>query len=90
MEDKKAFYIASAVFSALTIISTDQVSAKAYDPVKKRCYGAALAGQNDCPSDVHSCKGTSTTDCNPQDWKLAMSQEECDKMIKECKKKMKK
>lgn len=88
MEHKKKLYIVSAVCSALSIVATANVSAQGYyDPVKKRCYGAALAGQNDCPSEnpsqneSHSCKGTATTDCKPTDWKHAKSAEKCEQMI---------
>lgn len=89
MKDKKSLYISSAVCSALSIVVASHVSAEGYyDPVKKRCYGAALAGQNDCPSEdpslneSHSCKGTATTNCDPTDWKRAKSQKQCEKLIK--------
>jgi uncharacterized membrane protein len=92
MENKKSLYIASAVCTALSVVANPSISAKGhYDAAKKRCYGASLAGQNDCPSGGHSCKGTATTDCNPKDWKIVRSQKEChDMMAKNCPQNLKK
>ncbi|MCI5058566.1 MAG: DUF2282 domain-containing protein [Flavobacteriales bacterium] len=82
MKDKKSIYIATAVFSAVSLAATAASAAGGhYDASMKHCYGAALAGQNDCKSDPHTCKGQSTADCSPTDWKMAKSQEECDALI---------
>ncbi len=40
----------------------------------EKCYGVALAGQNDCASGAGtSCAGTSTTDYQGNAWKLVPS-----------------
>ncbi len=83
MKHNKSLFIASAVCSALTMAAANAVETKGghYDAEKKHCHGAALKGQNDCAGEAHSCKGQAKEDCNPKDWKMAMSKEECDKMI---------
>lgn len=83
MKNKKSLYIASALCSALSIAAANGASAAGgnYDATMKHCYGAALAGQNDCKGDPHTCKGNATVDCSATDWKMAMSQEDCDAMI---------
>ncbi len=84
MKDKKSIYIATAVFSAVSLAATAASAAGGhYDASMKHCYGATLAGQNDCTSEgeTHTCKGQSTADCGLTDWKMAMSQEECDALI---------
>lgn len=42
------------------------------DDAKEKCFGVAKAGQNDCGSKTskHSCSGQSTTDNDPNDFKL--------------------
>lgn len=39
---------------------------------KEKCYGVALAGQNDCGNlaGTHSCAGQSKVDNDPGEWKL--------------------
>lgn len=39
---------------------------------KEKCYGVALAGQNDCAnlSGTHACAGQAKTDNDPVEWKL--------------------
>ena len=86
MNNKRSLYISTAVCSALSMISVDRSSAQEhgyYDAKKKRCYGSALAGQNDCPSisEGHTCKGTATVDCDLKDWKLAKTAKECEDLI---------
>ena len=36
----------------------------------EKCYGIALAGENDCAAGSHACKGHSTVDYDPQSFKL--------------------
>jgi uncharacterized membrane protein len=79
----KSLYIASAVVTAASFASINNAAAK-YDAEMKHCYGAALAGQNDCKAGAHSCKGNATESCSENDWKMAMSNEECDAMVKKC------
>ncbi len=44
-----------------------------------RCYGVALAGENDCASaGNNSCAGTSTVDNDPYAWKVIESAEACE------------
>lgn len=47
-------------------------SAVAGEGPKEKCYGVAKAGQNDCGSKYskHACAGQSTTDKDPNDFKL--------------------
>lgn len=71
-------------FLAVSLTATAAPAAGGhYDASKKHCYGAALAGQNDCKSigETHSCKGNAKENCTAKDWKMAMSQEECDALI---------
>lgn len=39
---------------------------------KEKCYGVALAGQNDCGNlaGTHSCAGQAKVDNDPGEWKL--------------------
>jgi uncharacterized membrane protein len=83
MEPKKSLYFASAVCSALSMASATGASAVGgyHDATTKHCYGAALAGQNDCGADRQTCKGTAQADCDLGDWKFAKSEEECKALI---------
>jgi len=61
--------IASAALAvALTTIATTPAHAGG----KEKCYGVALAGQNDCGNlaGTHSCAGQSKVDNDPGEWKL--------------------
>ena len=72
--DKRQFIQASAR-SLLTLGILSAVSAAHADghglmkPGMEKCYGIAIAGQNDCAgiSGLHSCKGQSTISNNPGD-----------------------
>jgi uncharacterized membrane protein len=35
----------------------------------EKCYGVALAGENDCKAGAHDCKGHSTVDYDPASFK---------------------
>jgi uncharacterized membrane protein len=60
----------AALASALaTAVATLAGPAAAQDNTEK-CYGVALAGQNDCAAGDHSCAGHSTVDYDPQSFKL--------------------
>lgn len=82
---EKSLYLASAVVSALSFVAADSAMAE-YDAQMKHCYGAAKAGHNDCApkGNAHSCKGQTTESCSQDDWKMAMSEEECGKLVKKC------
>ena len=59
-----------AIASLLSLgIATDANAAK---DKKEKCYGIALAGQNDCGNlaGTHSCAGQSTVDNDIGEWKL--------------------
>lgn len=57
--------LAGAFVTAVAAVATP---ASAQDTEK--CYGVALAGQNDCAAGDHSCAGHSTVDYDPQSFKL--------------------
>lgn len=61
--------LASAAL-AVTIATT--VSAPAHAGGKEKCYGVAMAGQNDCANlaGTHSCAGQSSVDNDTGEWKL--------------------
>lgn len=62
----KTLAVASAVAAALSATATT-VSAQS----KEKCYGVALAGQNDCAAGPGTtCAGTSTLDYQGNAWKL--------------------
>ncbi len=59
--------VVASVLSAGTLATTTGVQAQ--EQVK--CYGVALAGQNDCAAGPGTtCKGTSTVDYQGNSWKL--------------------
>lgn len=63
-----AAYIAGSVAAALSAGSI-ATTAQAQEQVK--CYGVALAGQNDCAAGPGTtCAGTSTVDYQGNSWKL--------------------
>ena len=71
----KSLAVAGAVAAALTAHTTTSAVAGS-DTVK--CYGIALAGQNDCAAGPGTtCAGTSTLDYQGNSWK-AVSKEECE------------
>jgi len=57
----------AATLAAGTTLSTTAAAAG-----KEKCYGVAMAGQNDCAnlSGTHSCAGQATTDNAPDEWKI--------------------
>ncbi|WP_374651959.1 DUF2282 domain-containing protein [Dongia sp.] len=59
--------IASSMLTALTMTA---VPAQA-DEAKEKCFGIAMAGQNDCAAEgANSCAGTSKVDYDKAAWKL--------------------
>ena len=60
--------IASA---ALAIVMAASVSVPAQAGSKEKCYGVAMAGQNDCANlaGTHSCAGQSSIDKDAGEWK---------------------
>lgn len=59
-----AAVLAGAMAAALSSVSTPAAAAD------EKCYGVALAGQNDCKAGAHACAGHSTVDYDPQSFKL--------------------
>ena len=58
--------------AALAVALSTVVTAPAQAASKEKCYGIALAGQNDCGNlaGTHSCAGQSTLDNDVGEWKL--------------------
>lgn len=57
----------SAVAAAVSAASTGSAEAQA----QEKCYGVALAGQNDCAAGPGTtCAGTSSVDYQGNSWKL--------------------
>lgn len=67
--------LAGAVGMAAAMTAAPALAA---DGVK--CFGVAKAGENDCASGNHSCKGHSTADYSGQDWKMVDAAEKCMEM----------
>jgi len=68
MMNKKQLLASAAL--AVTIATT--VAAPAQAASKEKCYGVAMAGQNDCANlaGTHSCAGQSSLDNDFGEWKL--------------------
>lgn len=62
--------LVSAALAA--VISTGIVAPAEAGSKKEKCYGIALAGQNDCGNlaGTHSCAGQSKVDNDKGEWKL--------------------
>jgi uncharacterized membrane protein len=66
---KSTMILASALLAATTLASADV--ALAGQGVKDKCYGIALAGENDCAAGPGTtCAATSTIDYQGNAWKL--------------------
>lgn len=66
--NKTKIAIAALAFSALAVGSTAIAAGK---PPMEKCYGVALAGQNDCKAGPGTtCAATSTVDYQGNAWKL--------------------
>ncbi|TCL08981.1 putative integral membrane protein DUF2282 [Shimia isoporae] len=62
----KTLAVAGAVAAALSAHATTASAAE-----KEKCYGVALAGENDCAAGPGTtCAGTSTVDYQGNAWKL--------------------
>jgi len=70
--------LAGAIATALASFATagpmtDAEMQAATDAGKEKCYGAALAGMNDCAAGPGTtCQGTSTVDFQGNAWKFVM------------------
>ena len=56
---KNAILLVSAVAAALSMFGVAQ------GQETEQCYGVAKAGQNDCKSGGHDCKGQAEVDADP-------------------------
>ena len=66
LKSNTAIAAAVALAAATTMASTSASAAK-----MDKCYGVALAGENDCKAGPGtSCEGTSTVDYQGNSWKL--------------------
>lgn len=66
---KTSFALASALTAAVALAGTASTTHAADD--MEKCYGVALAGQNDCAAGPGTtCAGTSTRDYQGNAWKL--------------------
>ncbi|WP_374672969.1 DUF2282 domain-containing protein [Ideonella sp.] len=61
--------VASAIGAALALGLAGP--AQAESAAKEKCFGVAMAGQNDCAnlSGTHSCAGQAKSDRDPAEWK---------------------
>jgi uncharacterized membrane protein len=63
----KSLVIAGALFAALSSVAT----VASADDAKEKCFGVALAGQNDCAAGAGTtCAGTSKVDYQGNSWKF--------------------
>ena len=66
METIKSTFLAAAVAAALANLAYPAAAQE-----EEKCYGIALAGQNDCQAGAGTtCAGTSTIDYQGNSWKL--------------------
>ncbi len=66
---KRTMILASALMTAITLAAADV--AVAGKTAKEKCYGIALAGENDCAAGPGTtCAGTSTIDYQGNAWTL--------------------
>lgn len=62
----KSLVIAGALCAALSSVAT----VASAEGAKEKCFGVALAGQNDCAAgEGTTCAGTSKVDCQGNSWK---------------------
>lgn len=63
--------ISTAAVAGLAMLAATQAGAADNDRPKEKCYGVALAGQNDCAAGPGTtCAGTSTVNYQGNAWKL--------------------
>ena len=71
-----AFAAALGSFASVSVASAAEVHTPANTKAQmatgkfEKCYGVALAGQNDCAAGAHSCAGTSTVNYDPASFSL--------------------
>ncbi len=67
----KSLVIAAAIGSLLALgsVSVTLADSDGAMEAKEKCFGIAMAGQNDCAAKGHSCQGHAKADKDPADWK---------------------
>jgi len=66
-----ALTLAGGLTAAFALIGAASAAPKPPQPTMDKCYGIAMAGQNDCAAGPGtSCAGTSTVDYQGNAWKL--------------------
>jgi len=76
-----ATMVAGAVAAAISSLAAGHAAASMAENMAKtdavlaggqfeKCYGVALAGQNDCAAGAHACAATATVDYDPASFKL--------------------
>ena len=84
MNDRKtsSFLVAGAVAAAFALSAGSAFASEHEDGAEDagvKCYGIAMAGENDCASaGGNSCAGHSTVDNDPMAWKHSESAEACE------------
>jgi uncharacterized membrane protein len=69
---KNQTLVATAAVASLLALGAATAQAGAHAggmEAKEKCYGIAMAGQNDCAANGHSCQGQAKTDKDPSEWK---------------------
>jgi uncharacterized membrane protein len=67
-KSSKSLLVSTAVGSLLALGGV-ALSSTALAADKEKCYGVAMAGENDCAANGHGCQGESKVDKDPNEWK---------------------
>lgn len=79
-KSSKSLLMSTAVGSLLALGSVAlSGTALAASDAKEKCYGVAMAGENDCAANGHGCQGQAKTDKDPAEWKY-VEQGKCAEM----------
>lgn len=71
MKTTTSIAAAASALAAAALLAAAPSSAQDRETPKERCYGIALAGQNDCAAGPGTtCAGTSTVNYQGNAWKL--------------------
>jgi len=62
--------LSTAMLAGAFVAAVGAISGPAAAQEQEKCYGVALAGQNDCAAGDHSCAGHSTVDYDSKSFKL--------------------
>jgi len=69
--NKQSAFVAAALAGLFSVGISHAADSMDKNADKEKCYGVAMAGQNDCasPAGAHSCAGQSKVDKDPKSWK---------------------